>query len=51
VEAGVLEVEEPVVPEGAVPAEVAEDLEVVAARVRADQEELAALEARNLENG
>jgi hypothetical protein len=51
VEAGVLEEEEPVVPEGAVPAEVAEDLEVVAARVRADQEELAALEARNLENG
>jgi hypothetical protein len=51
VEAGVLEVEEPVVPEGAVPVEVVADLEAVPARVRADQEELAAREARNPENG
>jgi hypothetical protein len=51
VEAGVLEVEEPVVPEGAVPVEAVADLEAVPARVRADQEELAAREARNPENG
>jgi hypothetical protein len=51
VEAVVLEVEEPVVPEGAVPVEVVADLEAVAARVRADREELAAREARNPENG